>query len=73
MPRYHHWHHSSQKEAIDKNFAIHFPWIDRVFGTCYFPDEWPEFYGLDGEQISKSFLRQTIDPFIRGRKSLSSG
>jgi sterol desaturase/sphingolipid hydroxylase (fatty acid hydroxylase superfamily) len=27
MPRYHHWHHTSQKEAIDKNFAIHFPWI----------------------------------------------
>jgi len=25
MPRYHHWHHTSQKEGIDKNFAIHFP------------------------------------------------
>jgi lathosterol oxidase len=24
MPRYHHWHHTSQKEGIDKNFAIHF-------------------------------------------------
>jgi sterol desaturase/sphingolipid hydroxylase (fatty acid hydroxylase superfamily) len=73
MPRYHHWHHSSQKEAIDKNFAIHFPWIDKLFGTCHFPDEWPEFYGLDGEQIAKSFLRQTIDPFITPRKSLSRG
>ena len=31
LPRYHHWHHTSQKEAIDKNFAIHFPWIDRIF------------------------------------------
>ena len=33
MPRYHHWHHSSQKAAIDRNFAIHFPWIDKLFGT----------------------------------------
>jgi len=73
MPRYHHWHHSSQKEAIDKNFAIHFPWIDKLFGTCHFPDEWPESYGLDGEEISKSFFRQTIDPFITGRKSTSRG
>ena len=36
MPRYHHWHHTSQKEGIDKNFAIHFPWIDKLFGTYYF-------------------------------------
>jgi sterol desaturase/sphingolipid hydroxylase (fatty acid hydroxylase superfamily) len=71
MPRYHHWHHSSQKEAIDRNFAIHFPWIDRLFGTFHFPDEWPEFYGLDGEEISKSFLRQTVDPFITKRKTPS--
>jgi sterol desaturase/sphingolipid hydroxylase (fatty acid hydroxylase superfamily) len=63
MPRYHHWHHTSQKEGIDKNFAIHFPWIDKMFGTYYYPDEWPERYGLDGEEISSSFLRQTIEPF----------
>jgi sterol desaturase/sphingolipid hydroxylase (fatty acid hydroxylase superfamily) len=67
MPRYHHWHHTSQKEGIDKNFAIHFPWIDKIFGTYYFPDKWPEVYGLDGEEISPTFLGQTIDPFI-GKK-----
>jgi sterol desaturase/sphingolipid hydroxylase (fatty acid hydroxylase superfamily) len=69
MPRYHHWHHTSQKEGIDKNFAIHFPWIDRVFGTYYYPDEWPQVYGLDGEEISPSFLRQTVEPFIGRRKA----
>ena len=67
MPRYHHWHHTSQKEAIDKNFAIHFPWIDKIFGTYYYPETWPERYGLDGEEIAPDFLRQTIDPFT-GRK-----
>jgi len=70
MPRYHHWHHTSQKEGIDKNFAIHFPWIDRIFGTYYYPEEWPERYGLDGEEIAPGFLRQTMDPFIKSKKSL---
>jgi lathosterol oxidase len=73
MPRYHHWHHSSQREAIDKNFAIHFPWIDRLFGTYYYPLHWPENYGLAGEEIPKGFLRQTIMPFFkRNRKSSES-
>jgi sterol desaturase/sphingolipid hydroxylase (fatty acid hydroxylase superfamily) len=65
MPRYHHWHHSSQKAAIDKNFAIHFPWIDRLFGTYYFPAEWPSSYGLDAEEIPNGFIRQTYEPFIK--------
>ncbi len=68
MPRYHHWHHTSQKEAIDKNFAIHFPWIDRIFGTYYYPDEWPESYGLAGEEISPSFFGQTIEPFTKRKR-----
>lgn len=69
MPRYHHWHHTSQKEGIDKNFAIHFPWIDKLFGTYYYPEEWPEKYGLDGEEIAPDFLRQTINPFLPRRKA----
>jgi len=71
MPRYHHWHHSSQKEAIDKNFAIHFPWIDKLFGTYYFPEEWPSKYGLDNEEVPDGFIKQTYQPFFkRNRRSL---
>jgi len=69
MPRYHHWHHTSQKEAIDKNFAIHFPWIDKLFGTYHFPEEWPQQYGLAGEEISPNFFGQTIEPFIGKKKN----
>ena len=69
MPRYHHWHHTSQKEGIDKNFAIHFPWIDKIFGTYYYPEEWPLRYGLDGEEISPSFLGQTIEPFLMKKRT----
>ncbi len=68
-PRYHHWHHTSQKEGLDKNFAVHFPWIDKIFGTYYYPDEWPRSYGLDGEQISPGFVRQTIEPFTKRKRS----
>jgi len=69
MPRYHHWHHTSQKEGIDKNFAIHFPWIDKLFGTYYYPDNWPERYGLDGEEIAPNFMGQTIEAFGIKKKS----
>jgi len=70
MPRFHHWHHTSQKEGIDKNFAIHFPWIDKIFGTYYFPEHWPERYGLDNEQIAPGFVGQTIDPFLPRKTGL---
>ena len=65
LPRHHHWHHAVEKEAIDKNYAIHFPWIDRIFGTYYSPKgRWPQRYGLDGEELSPSFIGQTIRPFV---------
>jgi len=66
QPRYHHWHHTSQKEAIDKNYAIHFPWIDRLFGTHYLPeDRWPDTYGLNNEDIPRGFWAQFVYPFTR--------
>jgi sterol desaturase/sphingolipid hydroxylase (fatty acid hydroxylase superfamily) len=68
QPRYHHWHHTSQTEAIDKNFAIHFPWIDRIFGTHYLPeDKWPDTYGLHNEKIPAGFWGQAFYPFRRTR------
>ena len=68
FPRFHHWHHTSQAESIDKNFAIHFPWIDRVFGTYYYPkDAWPATYGLDNEPIPGTFIGQTLYPFSRSK------
>jgi sterol desaturase/sphingolipid hydroxylase (fatty acid hydroxylase superfamily) len=67
LPRYHHWHHTSQQEAIDRNFAIHFPWIDRMFGTHYLPadNKWPDTYGLHNQNMPAGFWRQAIYPFTR--------
>jgi lathosterol oxidase len=69
FPRFHHWHHTSQAEGIDRNFAIHFPWIDKMFGTYYHPrDAWPEHYGLDNEPIPGTFVGQFFYPFTRSKK-----
>lgn len=66
-PRFHHWHHGIEHEAIDVNFAVHFPVLDRLFGTYYLPSDgrWPEGYGIDGHPVPKGYLRQFIYPFLR--------
>ena len=51
-PQFHHWHHGADKEAIDVNFAIHFPFYDRLFGTYHLPkDQWPSGYGIEGRSV----------------------
>ena len=66
LPRFHHWHHAAHAEAIDKNFALHLPVIDRVFGTAYLPpDRWPESYGITGNPVPEGYWRQLVTPFRR--------
>lgn len=68
-PRFHHWHHGIEKEAIDVNFAVHFPWIDRLFGTHYLPgDKWPSGYGIGGHPVPKGWLAQFAYPFRRDKR-----
>ena len=68
-PRFHHWHHSSETEALDKNFAVHLPWIDRLFGTYYCPgDRWPERYGLSDTRIPDGYWQHLVGPFKKIRK-----
>jgi lathosterol oxidase len=64
--RYHHWHHAKDPNAVDVNFAIHLPFIDRWFGTHYLPkDAWPEGYGLVGGAVPRGFFAQLLAPFKR--------
>jgi sterol desaturase/sphingolipid hydroxylase (fatty acid hydroxylase superfamily) len=63
-PRFHHWHHAIEREAIDRNFAVHFPWIDLFFGTYYAPPgKWPSGYGIEGHPVPEGFLDQLSHPF----------
>jgi sterol desaturase/sphingolipid hydroxylase (fatty acid hydroxylase superfamily) len=44
--QFHHWHHASDAEAIDKNYTAHTPIFDLLFGTWHLPaDRWPVKYG----------------------------
>lgn len=62
-PRFHHWHHSAQQEAVNRNFAVHLPVIDRLFGTYYLPrDAWPTAYGIAGNPVPEGYLRQLLYP-----------
>jgi len=69
-PQFHHWHHGADPEAVNRNFAVHLPLLDRLFGTCYLPkDRWPVSYGLaDGTTVPPGYVRQLVDPFVSTRR-----
>ena len=63
-PNFHHWHHSQDDEAIDKNYAAHFAFIDYVFGTAVKSDaKWPKEYGVVGDYVPDGFWKQVKFPF----------
>ena len=64
-PQYHHWHHAV--EPVDKNFAVHLPILDKLFGTYYLPGKaWPKAYGLaGGNKMPRGYLAQFIQPLRR--------
>lgn len=64
-PEYHHWHHSSDDEGIDKNFASFLPLWDLLFGTAHQPDYWPTHYGTVKFQPPDTYLGQLLYPFRR--------
>jgi len=64
-PNFHHWHHSQDDEAIDRNYAAHFAFIDHVFGTAVQSDrQWPERYGVVGDYVPDGFFKQLAFPFV---------
>ncbi len=71
-PQFHHWHHSSEKPAIDTNYSAHLVIFDRLFGTYHMPKEhWPAEYGTT-VKLPSSFVGQLVYPvkaFIQRLKS----
>jgi lathosterol oxidase len=68
-PQFHHWHHAAEQDAVDKNFAVHLPMLDVIFGTAYLPDRWPSAYGLaGGEDAPAGYVRQFLWPFQARRR-----
>jgi sterol desaturase/sphingolipid hydroxylase (fatty acid hydroxylase superfamily) len=64
-PRFHHWHHASERAAIDRNYAAHFSFLDTIFGTRVADESVPpRAYGLAGEDVPPGFVRQQLHPLI---------
>lgn len=68
-PQFHHWHHASDKAAIDRNYAAHFSFIDYLFKTAVRgQDKWPKKYGIVGGGMPESWIKQQTYPFTKSKK-----
>jgi len=65
-PAFHRWHHTSEEEGLDRNFAGLFPFLDVLFGTFYLPQgQQPQRFGLLGEEVPEGLVAQLLYPFRR--------
>jgi len=63
-PVYHRWHHTTEEQGLDKNFASTFPFLDLMFGTFYLPPgRLPEEFGNGEPDFPEGFWGQFIHPF----------
>ena len=63
-PDFHHWHHSSDEVAIDRNYAAHYAFLDHLFGTAIKGQKgFPEKYGVQGDYMPDGFTKQLMFPF----------
>lgn len=62
LVRHHHWHHANDERAHNTNYAIHFPVLDRMFGTMCKVEGWPEEYGIS-EDMPDTVLGQAAYSF----------
>jgi sterol desaturase/sphingolipid hydroxylase (fatty acid hydroxylase superfamily) len=70
-PEFHHWHHSNDQDARDRNFAGQLPFLDVLFGTLHMPrGRMPQCYGLD-QPIPQRYAYQMLYPIL-GERSLTT-
>jgi sterol desaturase/sphingolipid hydroxylase (fatty acid hydroxylase superfamily) len=68
-PEFHHWHHSSEKEALDINFAAFLPIYDVIFKTAHMPAHLPTCYGTTPEtKVPEGFIGQFLYPLKRRKR-----
>ena len=64
---FHHWHHSVDKDARDKNYSGALPIFDWLFRTYHLPsDKKPGPYGIDSH-MPETYVGQLIQPFVLPR------
>jgi sterol desaturase/sphingolipid hydroxylase (fatty acid hydroxylase superfamily) len=68
-PNFHHWHHSSDQAALDRNYAAHYAFLDYLFGTAVKTDQkLPDDYGVLGDYMPAGFVNQQLYPFTLKQK-----
>ncbi len=68
-PDFHHWHHASDDEAIDRNYAAHYAFLDSLFGTAVkSKNRFPERHGVVGDYLPDEFIKQQSFPFRRRQR-----
>lgn len=64
-PEFHHWHHSAEREAYDRNYASLVASWDVLFGTVHLPrGRQPLRYGL-AERVPTGWVARFFHPFRR--------
>ncbi|WP_338831758.1 sterol desaturase family protein [Bradyrhizobium sp. 27S5] len=72
-PEFHHWHHSSEMEARDKNFAGMFSFYDLLFGSVYLPKgQKPKTFGVD-HPMPSGYLALLAHPFLEWKSRQRRG
>jgi sterol desaturase/sphingolipid hydroxylase (fatty acid hydroxylase superfamily) len=67
-PAFHRWHHTTETEGLDKNFAGFFPVWDILFGTFYMPSgKQPAVFGILGNDVPEGIVGQLLYPFRRNK------
>ena len=71
-PVFHRWHHTTEADAIDKNFAGLLPVWDAIFGTLYLPSgRSPVDFGTR-EPVPATFVGQLLYPWRAWRAPAST-
>jgi sterol desaturase/sphingolipid hydroxylase (fatty acid hydroxylase superfamily) len=62
-PEFHHWHHSAEREALDKNYASVIACWDVLFGTVHLPHgRLPMHYGI-ADHVPAGWVERFFHPF----------
>ena len=68
-PEFHHWHHSNDAQARNKNFAGQLPLLDLLLGTLHMPrGKAPIRYGID-DPVPRRYALQLLYPFQRASEA----
>jgi sterol desaturase/sphingolipid hydroxylase (fatty acid hydroxylase superfamily) len=69
-PEFHHWHHSAEREAHDRNYASLFACWDLLFGTVHVTRGCePLQYGVN-ERVPDGYVSRLFHPFRRNARPL---